>query len=240
MALILILVYCLYMYFEHGTHTFIFAQESPKVAVRPSKHRLPQGSVHKALTLGGGIGTAIGRTNPVYFDDRPPMDEIFQRDAYERQVELDEEENIEIQLHLSVCVAVLIIGTAVMAFNTQFMTNNIEGLTRDAGVPRDFIGLILLPILSNDITAIQFGIRDDMDFAIQAALGKSLQVTLVVTPVLVLLGWVMQIDDMNLYFDGFQVVAVFVSVSLVHIGIEAGKSNWYVRLGPFLFLWILS
>src|SRR5450432_2949714 len=117
-----------------------------------------------------------------------------------------------------------------MAFNTQFMTNSIEGLTRDDGVPRDFIGLILLPILSNDITAIQFGIRDDMDFAIQAALGKSLQVTLVVTPVLVLLGWAMQIDDMNLYFDGFQVVAVFVSVSLVHIGIEAGKSNWCVRL----------
>lgn len=31
---------------------------------------------------------------------------------------------------------------------------------------------------------------------------------------------------MNLLFDGFQVVALFASVLLVQIGIEAGKSNW--------------
>lgn len=137
-----------------------------------------------------------------------------------------EGEEVEARLHLGVCFAVLIIGSAMMAFNSQFMTESIKGLTIDAGVPRDFIGLVLLPILSNDLAAIQLAVHDEMDLAIHAALGKSLQVTLVVTPILVIVGWGTGIGEMNLLFDGFQVVALFVSVLLVQIGIEAGKSNW--------------
>jgi len=37
--------------------------------------------------------------------------------------------------------------------------------------------------------AIQCAVKDQMDFAIQSALGKSLQTALVVTPILILVGW---------------------------------------------------
>jgi Ca2+/H+ antiporter len=57
-------------------------------------------------------------------------------------------------------------------------------------------------------------IRDEMDLALYAALGKSLQTTLH--------------EDMNLLFDGFQVVALFASVLLVQNDILHRKSNWFV------------
>lgn len=53
-----------------------------------------------------------------------------------------------------------------------------------------------------------------MDLAIQSALGKSIQTVLVVTPILVVVGWGMGVDNMNFLFDGFQVSALFVSILL--------------------------
>lgn len=74
--------------------------------------------------------------------------------------------------------------------------------------------MIRLPILSNDVMAIQRASKDKMDIAIQSALGKNIQTALVVAPTLVLVGWIMGLDDVNLLFDGFQVSALFVSILL--------------------------
>lgn len=62
--------------------------------------------------------------------------------------------------------------------------------------------------------AIQRASKDKMDIAIQSALGKNIQTALVVAPTLVLVGWIMGLDDVNLLFDGFQVSALFVSILL--------------------------
>jgi len=54
-----------------------------------------------------------------------------------------------------------------------------------------------------------------MDLAIQSSLGKSIHPGLVVAPALVIFGWMMGIEGMNLLFDGFQVSAMFLSVLLL-------------------------
>jgi Ca2+:H+ antiporter len=219
-AFILIVTYCLFMQFEFGTHKVVFNKKSKKVKIELV---VPKGAIRSGLARAGAIGAAQGR--PRFSDSERSVqgaDELV-----ERLMAVDQEnQQVEARLHLGVCFAVLVIGSAMMAFNSRFMTESIKGLTIEAGVPRDFIGLVLLPILSNDLAAIQLAVHDEMDLAIHAALGKSLQVTLVVTPILVIVGWGAGIEEMNLLFDGFQVVALFASVLLVQIGIEAGKSNW--------------
>lgn len=212
------------MQFEFGTHKGFFIKRGKRVEIETD---MPKGAVQRGVAFSGAVSAALGR--PRLSDTEGPIqDELMQQDAFAQSVLIAEEEDeeVEARLHLGVCFAVLIIGSAMMAFNSQFMTESIKGLTMDAGVPRDFIGLVLLPILSNDLAAIQLAMIDEMDLAIHAALGKSLQVTLVVTPILVIVGWGLGIAEMNLLFDGFQVVALFASVLLVQIGIEAGRSNW--------------
>jgi hypothetical protein len=57
---------------------------------------------------------------------------------------------------------------------------------------------------------------DKMDLAIGVAVGSSMQVSLLVIPLMVVLGWIMGKDDMTLAFDGFQIAIVFVAVLLVN------------------------
>ena len=65
-----------------------------------------------------------------------------------------------------------------------------------------------------------------MDLAIGVAVGSSMQVSLFLIPLLVVIGWIMGNDNMNMSFDGFQVAVIFVAILLVNYLIGDGKSNW--------------
>ncbi|KAH6724373.1 Sodium/calcium exchanger protein-domain-containing protein [Leptodontidium sp. MPI-SDFR-AT-0119] len=91
-----------------------------------------------------------------------------------------------------------------------------------------FIGLILLPIVGNaaeHVTAIVVAVKDKMDLAMGVAIGSSMQIALLVTPSLVLLGWAIGVD-MTLHFETFETVVFFLSVLVVTYVISDGKSNW--------------
>jgi Ca2+:H+ antiporter len=75
-------------------------------------------------------------------------------------------------------------------------------------------------------TAVTVAIKDKMDLAIGVAVGSSMQIALLVLPLIVVIGWIMHIDNMTLYFDGFQIAVLFVAVFLVNYLIQDGKSNW--------------
>ena len=55
-----------------------------------------------------------------------------------------------------------------------------------------------------------------------------MQIALLVVPFIVVLGWILGNDNMNLDFDGFQIAVLFVAVLLVNYLIADGKSHWFV------------
>ena len=69
-------------------------------------------------------------------------------------------------------------------------------------------------------------VNDRMNSLFEAVMDRSMQITLLLLPLLVILGWALGVDDMNLYFDGFQTMILFVSVLLVNYLIQDGKSNY--------------
>ncbi|KAN0122844.1 hypothetical protein V8E51_001170 [Hyaloscypha variabilis] len=134
------------------------------------------------------------------------------------------DESEEAKLSITTSTIVLIIGTTILAFNTQFMTDSISGIAQE-DMGQAFIGMVLIPMLSNDITVFQNAAQDKMNSAIQCALGRSLQITLLVIPGTVLLAWIMQ-RDWTLSFDGFYMAILFGSTLVVQAGIGNGNSNW--------------
>lgn len=97
------------------------------------------------------------------------------------------------------------------------MVNSIDALTQQGGISKTFVGLILLPIVGNaaeHATAVTVACKDKMDLAIGVAVGSSMQIALLVIPFVVVLGWIMHIDEMTLFFDGFQIAILFVAVLL--------------------------
>jgi Ca2+:H+ antiporter len=107
-AVILLVVYGAYLYFQLKTHSAMFNEKSKKVAKRPLKHAVPQGALAKSLVKAGGIVAGPGRANVA---DRPLNDELINPNAYE---EADDDEPNMPQLHILVAWATLAIATAII------------------------------------------------------------------------------------------------------------------------------
>jgi Ca2+:H+ antiporter len=222
-AVILLVVYIGYLYFQLHTHVDMFNEESQKVAMRPRKHALPHGALAKGLAKAGGIGAGAGRPQ---LEDRPPNDELIKTSAYEDQ---DDEPEMP-QLHIAVAWATLAGATAIIGLCAEFMVDGIGAITASGGISVEFVGLILLPIVGNaaeHATAVTVACKDKMDLAIGVAVGSSMQVSLFLIPLLVVIGWIMDKPDMTLSFDGFQVAVLFVAVLLVNYLVGTSFSEAY-------------
>ncbi|KAM0131967.1 hypothetical protein ACHAO1_007044 [Botrytis cinerea] len=222
-SVILLVVYIGYLYFQLHTHSTMFNEESRKVPMKPRKNALPQGAIAKSLAKAGGIGAGPGRAN---ITERPPNDELINPNAHEED---EEDEGEEAQLHILVAWATLAICTAIIGICAEFMVDSISAVTEGGAISEEFVGLILLPIVGNaaeHATAVTVACKDKMDLAIGVAVGSSMQVALFLIPLLVVIGWIMGNDAMNLSFDGFQVAVLFVAILLVNYLIGDGKSHW--------------
>src|ERR1700721_683536 len=109
------------------------------------------------------------------------------------------------------------------------MVDGILAITASGYVSEEFFGQILLPIVRNaaeHAIAITVACKDKMDLAIGIAVGSSMQIALLVIPLMIVLGWILGNDNMSLSFDGFQVVVLFMAVLLVNLATVDWKSHW--------------
>jgi Ca2+:H+ antiporter len=101
-AVILLVVYGCYLYFQLKTHSDMFNEESQKVAARPHKGAIQDGAVLKSLMKAGGLSAGVGRA---HVDNG---DELVQPNA----LELEPGEPEEPLLHIAVAWATLAGATA--------------------------------------------------------------------------------------------------------------------------------
>jgi len=136
----------------------------------------------------------------------------------------------KVKKHMSRTAAIilLLVSTALVAVCAEFLVSSIGYLVGHTSVSEAFIGLIVLPIVGNaaeHVTAVTVASKNKMDLAIGVAVGSSIQIALFVTPVIVLLGWILQ-KDMSLYFSLFETVSLFVTVFVVNFLVLDGRSNY--------------
>ena len=123
---------------------------------------------------------------------------------------------------------VLILVTIAVAVCAEFLVDSIDSLVATAHISKTFVGLILLPIVGNaaeHVTAVVVAVKDKMDLAMGVAIGSSMQIALLVTPFLVILGWIID-QPMTLHFEIFETVVFFLSILVVAYVIQDGKSNY--------------
>ncbi|KAI5467402.1 Sodium/calcium exchanger protein-domain-containing protein [Mariannaea sp. PMI_226] len=132
--------------------------------------------------------------------------------------------------HLSkiASIILLLISTGLVAVCAEFLVGSIEKVVKTSSVGEIFIGLIILPIVGNaaeHVTAITVAMKNKMDLAIGVAVGSSIQIAIFVTPLVVILGWIMD-REMTLYFTLFETVCLFVSAFIVNFLVLDGRSNY--------------
>jgi len=125
--------------------------------------------------------------------------------------------------------AVLVAVTIVIAVCAEYLVDSIDAIVATGAISKNFIGLILIPIVGNaaeHVTACVVAVRDKMDLAMSVAIGSSIQIALLVTPFLVILGWLVLDQPMTLHFETFETVTFALSVLVVTYTVQDGRSNY--------------
>ena len=138
------------------------------------------------------------------------------------------EDSDEPPMSQTASIILLLISTGLVALCAEFLVGSIEHLVETSSLSEAFIGLIILPIVGNaaeHVTAVTVAAKNKLDLALGVALGSSIQIALFVTPVVVLLGWILD-KDMSLYFNLFETVSIFVGTFIVNFLVLDGRSNY--------------
>ncbi|KAL2015303.1 hypothetical protein VTK56DRAFT_5896 [Thermocarpiscus australiensis] len=178
-AIVLLLLYGLYLCFQLYTHRQLFDPET----MAPSENRADDGGEEDHSSLIGPGSAAV----------------------------------------------VLVAVTAVIAVCAEYLVGSIDAIAATGKIGKNFIGLILIPIMGNvaeHVTACVVAVKNKMDLAMGVAIGSSIQIALLVTPLMVILGWILG-QPMTLHFETFATIAFAISVIVVAYVVQDGRSNYF-------------
>lgn len=170
-------------------------------------------------------GTSAAPTQ-IRTDPLPPFQ--HQRVKSENEEGDVDPETGKLEMSRTAAVVMLLLSTALVAVCAEFLVDAIPEMIDDSPVSQAFIGLIILPIVGNaaeHVTAVTVAAKNKMDLAIGVAVGSSIQIALFVTPVVVLLGWILG-TDMSLYFNLFETISLFATAFVVNFLVLDGRSNY--------------
>jgi Ca2+:H+ antiporter len=125
-------------------------------------------------------------------------------------------------------VALLVVATIAVVVMSEILVGVIEPTAESWGLSDAFIGLIIIPLVGNvaeHMVAVKAAYNDDMDLSMGIALGSGLQVALFVSPVLVLLGELIN-KPIPIVFNTWELIALIAAVLLAVAISQDGESNW--------------
>jgi len=125
-------------------------------------------------------------------------------------------------------VVVLVVATGLVALMSEFLVAAIEPTAERFGMSDVFIGVFVVAIVGNAAehsTAVLVAMKNKMDLAVNIAVGSSLQIALLVAPLLVFMSYAFG-RPLDLLFTTFELAAVALSVGILNLITIDGESNW--------------
>jgi Ca2+:H+ antiporter len=136
---------------------------------------------------------------------------------------------------------VLVAAAACLGAVTEVLSHALEPTARQLGLSNTFSGLVLLGgvgSLGEVLSGYHFARRGKTSLVLAATVGSTIQLVLLVAPLLVFAGRVMG-EPMDLAFTGFEVVAIVLATIITRELIADGKANWFegfLLLGVYVIL----
>ena len=140
-----------------------------------------------------------------------------------------------------VSITVLTVVTCLVALMSEMLVGALEPAAHQLGLTQVFVGVILVALVGNAAehsTAVMVAVKNKMDLAYGITVGSSLQIALLVAPVLVFASYLFG-TPLDLIFTPFEVAAVTISVLSVGLVAMDGESNWMegvMLVGVYLML----
>jgi len=123
---------------------------------------------------------------------------------------------------------VLGVVTVLIAVMSETLVGALEPAAHRLGMTQLFVGVVLVALVGNAAehsTAVMVAMKNKMDLALSIAVGSSLQIALLVAPLLVFASYFFG-KPLDLIFTPFEVAAVTISVLIVGFVAMDGESHW--------------
>ena len=127
-------------------------------------------------------------------------------------------------------VIALAVAGVVVGVMSEILVGSISEAAESIGLSEFFIGAIVVAIVGNVAehwVAVYVARKDQMDLAVNIAIGSSAQIALFVAPLLVLLSFGFGDHPMALVFNGFELAALILAVLIANRVTIEGRSNWF-------------
>ncbi|KAF8962769.1 Sodium/calcium exchanger protein-domain-containing protein [Flammula alnicola] len=179
------------------------------------------------FSTGAPLFASVTTDNPTVINDQSLASPHahFTPDIQEKEDE-DEEEMPTMSVWMT--IGLLATVTVLVAITAEWLVDSIDGMTDTGHISKEFVGIILLPIVGNaaeHVTAVSVSVKDKLNLSLGVAVGSSIQIALFVIPFIVTLAWILG-KPLTLLFDPYESVAMFLSVLTVNYVVQDGKSNW--------------
>ena len=125
-------------------------------------------------------------------------------------------------------VILLMIATIGTAINSELLVGAIEPVTKQFGWSQVFIGLVIIPIVSNATehsSALIIALKDRVDLSLAITAGSSIQVATFVAPMLVLVS-LFYPTRLNLVFQPLELAILGLATILFPLVSLDGESTW--------------
>lgn len=159
----------------------------------------------------------------------------------EKKSDTEEEEEEDV-LGVRYALVWLALITVLIAFLSEFLVTAIQGTGTALNINPIFLSVIVIPIIGNAAEhagAIVFAMKNKLDLTLGIAVGSSTQIALMVLPLLVLIGWIGDIN-LDLNFQSFEAYTLFLCVVIVTFACKDGDSNWLTGLSLVTSYFIIS
>ena len=114
---------------------------------------------------------------------------------------------------------------------SECLVGSVEAAAERLSMNHVFIGVIVVAVVGNAAehsTAILVAMKNKMDLAVTIAVGSSLQIALLVAPVLVFASYLMgHAVPLDLHFTTLELVAIILSIIVVAEVSQDGETNWF-------------
>lgn len=138
---------------------------------------------------------------------------------------------------------VLLAATAVATgVVSEVLVHSIEATIKAWGVPREFIGLIVVPFVGNvaeHFSAVKLAWHNRMDFAMGIAFGSGIQISLLASGVAVFASLLLG-KEMALVFDPLQLAALGAAAIGSTMVARSGETNWLEGLQLLVIYFVVA
>ncbi len=136
----------------------------------------------------------------------------------------------------------LVLATVFVAIEAEMISGALEAASTSLGLSKFFLGITVLAVVGNAaeyITVVYFARKNRMDIVMGIALGATIQVGILVAPILVIASFLMGHPMTLVFRSPIELVAVTAAAFSVNAISQDGETNWFegvLLLGVYVIL----